>query len=245
MTKLVVADEASTHIEPRRAMAVLTNIVEELQSSDNIFMTEWVAIFRASGLQDDVTIANFHDPCLKLVVLARAQARELQVDLQVKHAQQPLSAKTAVPTTRFKPGPMTKTNKPVCRLVLKPDGYKNGDSCQYPHPRTDGKRLHCGSESHILQACASPRRQQPSRTNSDKPPPKKEHPKPKGKTADAQSSKASASSDKKKGKGKSKGQNKKTKPSARSGDVDFDGTAQDEQEEPGEPADEQEDEAEV
>ena len=64
-------------------------------------MTEWVAIFRESGLRDDVTIANLQDACLKLVVLARARARELQVDQQVERAQQqqPLSAKTATPTT--------------------------------------------------------------------------------------------------------------------------------------------------
>ena len=77
VTKLVVADEASAHIEHRRAMAVL-------------FMTEWVAIFRESGLRDDVTIANLQEACLKMAVLARARARELQVDLQVERAQQPL-----------------------------------------------------------------------------------------------------------------------------------------------------------
>ena len=46
MTKLVVADEVSAHIEPRRAMATLTNVGKPLQTSDNIFVTEWVAIFR-------------------------------------------------------------------------------------------------------------------------------------------------------------------------------------------------------
>ena len=66
-------------------------------------MTEWVAIFRESGLRDDVTVANVQDACLKLVVLARARARELQVDQQVERAQQPLSAKTAIPTTKPKP----------------------------------------------------------------------------------------------------------------------------------------------
>ena len=75
MTKLVVADEVAAHIEPRRAMAVLMNVGKPLQTSDNIFMTEWVAIFRESGLRDDVTIANLQDACLKLVVLARARAR--------------------------------------------------------------------------------------------------------------------------------------------------------------------------
>ena len=51
----------SAHIEPRRAMAVLMNIGKPLQSTDNIFMTEWMAIF--------------HDACRKLVDLARARAR--------------------------------------------------------------------------------------------------------------------------------------------------------------------------
>ena len=74
MTKLVVADEVSAHIEPRRAMAVLMNVGKPLQTSDNIFMTELVAIFRESGLRDDVTIANLQDACLKLVILARARA---------------------------------------------------------------------------------------------------------------------------------------------------------------------------
>ena len=35
-------------------------------------MTEWVAVFRESGLRDDVTIANLQEACLKFVVLARA-----------------------------------------------------------------------------------------------------------------------------------------------------------------------------
>ena len=99
-----MADEISSHIEPRRAMSVLMNVgePEHLQSTDNIFMIEWAAIFRESGLRDDVTIANLQDLCLKLVGLARARARELQVDLPVEHAQQPLSAKTATPTTKSK-----------------------------------------------------------------------------------------------------------------------------------------------
>ena len=58
MTRPVAADEISAHIEPRRAMAVLMNVGKPLQTTDNIFMTEWVAIFRESGLRDDVTIAN-------------------------------------------------------------------------------------------------------------------------------------------------------------------------------------------
>ena len=157
ITKLVVADEVSAHIEPRRAMAVLMNVGKPLQTADNIFMTEWVAIFRESGLRDDVTVANLQDACLKLVVLARARARELQVDQQVERAQQPLSAKTAIPTTKPKPKSAPASDKPVCRFFLKPDGCKNGDNCQYAHPRTNGKCLRCGSESHNLQACTRPR----------------------------------------------------------------------------------------
>ena len=111
-------------------------------------MTEWVAIFRESGLRDDVTIANLQEACLKLVVLARARARELQAYLQVERAQQPLSAKTAVPITKSKPKPTTETEKSVCLFFPKPDGCKNGDNCQYSHPRTNGKCLRCVSEAH-------------------------------------------------------------------------------------------------
>ena len=83
-------------------MAILMNVRKLLQSTENTYMTEWVAIFRESGLRDDVPVANLQEACLKLVVLARALARELQVDLQVERAQQPLSAKTAAPTTKSK-----------------------------------------------------------------------------------------------------------------------------------------------
>ena len=67
MAKLVVAAEVSTHIEPRRAMAIFANVGQPLQSSDNIFMTEWVAIFQESGARDDVTIANLQDACLRFL----------------------------------------------------------------------------------------------------------------------------------------------------------------------------------
>ena len=221
MTKLVVADEVSAHIEPRRAMAVLMNVGKPLQTADNIFMTEWVAIFRESGLRDDVTVKNLQDACLKLVVLARARARELQVDQQVERAQQPLSAKTAIPTTKPKPKSAPASDKPVCRFFLKPDGCKNGDNCQYAHPRTNGKCLECGSESHNLQACTRSRRQQSSRSESVKPASKKPYAKPKGKAADNQ-----GSQEKKKSKGKSKGKGSQTKPTTKSGDVDFDEDAQ-------------------
>ena len=103
MAKLVVADEVSARVGPRRAMSILTHVGKPLQTSDNTFTTEWVAIFRESGLRDDVIIASLQDACLELVVLARACARELQVDLQVERVHQPLSAKTAIPTTKSKP----------------------------------------------------------------------------------------------------------------------------------------------
>ena len=70
-------------------MAVLMNVGQPLQAMDNIFMTEWVAIFRESGLRDDVSIADLQEACLKLVVLARAQARELHIgklgELTIQH----------------------------------------------------------------------------------------------------------------------------------------------------------------
>ena len=140
ITKLAVADEVGARIEPRRAMAVLRNAGKPLQTTDNIFMTEWMDMFRESGLRDDVTIANLQDACLN-------RARELQVDMQVERAQQPAPAKTVAPTTKSKSKPVPTSDKPVCRLFLKPDGRKNGDACQYAHPCTNGKCLRCGSEA--------------------------------------------------------------------------------------------------
>ena len=61
-----------------KAMSILTCVGKPLQSQDNLFMTEWAAIFSESSLRDDVTIQNLQDACLKLVVAARARARELQ-----------------------------------------------------------------------------------------------------------------------------------------------------------------------
>ena len=128
ITKLVVADEVSTHIEPRRAMSVLMlESLSRLPTTSS--MTEWVAMFQESGLRDDVSIANLQETCLKFVVLARARARELQVDMQVECAQQPLTAKTAAPATKPKSKPAHNTDKQVCRFFLKPDGCKNGDNC--------------------------------------------------------------------------------------------------------------------
>ena len=118
---------------------------------------------------------------------------------------------------------------------------KNGDQCQYSHPRTKGKCLRCGSEAHSLQDCTRPRRQQSSRTNSAKPGSRRDYPKPTGKTAEAQTSKAPTSTDKKKGKGKSKAKDKKYKPSAKSGEVDFDETVQDNPDDQQEPDDGPED----
>ena len=182
MTKLVVADEVSAHIEPRRAMAVLMNVGKPLQTSDNIFMTEWVAIFRESGLRDDVTIANLQDACLKLVVLARARARELQVDQQVERAQQPLSAKTAIPTTKPKPKGYRRDGQASLSLLSQTRWMQEwgqlpvctshalmGSVCDVAPSRTS------------LQACTRPRRQQSSRSSSAKPAPKKAYAKPKGK----------------------------------------------------------------
>ena len=197
MTKLVAADEVSAHIEPRRATAVLMNAGKPLQTSDNIFMTEWVAIFRKTGLRDDATVANLQDACLKLVVLARARARELQGDQQVERAQQPLSAKTAVPMTKPKP------QRPTSQFAV---SFAN---------QMDA-RLETIVSMHIPILMGS--------VCDVKPAPKKTYAKPNGKAADAQSSNQGAQ-DKKKAKGKSKGKDRKTKPTAKSGEIDFDENA--------------------
>ena len=128
-----------------------------------------------------------------------------------------------MPTTKPKPKSAPASDKPVCRFFLKPDGCKNGDNCQYAHPRTNGRCLRCGSEFHNLQACARPRRQQSSRSESVKPASKKTYVKPKGKAADNQ---GQGSQEKKKSKGKSKGKGSQTKPTVKSGDVDFEDDAQ-------------------
>ena len=87
------------------------------------------------------------------------------------------------------------------------------------------KCLRCGSESHNLQACTRPRRQQSSRSTSVKPASKKPYAKPKGRAADAQGSNQ-GSQEKKKSKGKPKGKGSQTKPTAKSGEVAFDDTQQ-------------------
>ena len=88
-------------------MAALMNVGKPLQTTDNIFMTERVVIFR-EGLRDDVSIANLQEACLTLVVLARARASELHVDWQVERVNNPATAKTAVSTTKSKAKPMLK-----------------------------------------------------------------------------------------------------------------------------------------
>ena len=53
MTKFVAANEAGARVEPRKAMSRLTSVGKSLQSQDNLFMTEWVAISRECGLRED------------------------------------------------------------------------------------------------------------------------------------------------------------------------------------------------
>ena len=62
-----------------------------------------MAIFRESGLRDDVTVHRLEDACLKLVVSARARARELQMDFQVEKASKAIIA-TSVVTEPAPPG---------------------------------------------------------------------------------------------------------------------------------------------
>ena len=103
VTKLVAADEISAYVEPRRAMAVLSHVGKPLQASDTLFMTEWVAIFRESGLRDDVSVDNLREACLQLVACARARARELQVDVQVERASRAVVAANTVTPTKGRP----------------------------------------------------------------------------------------------------------------------------------------------
>ena len=107
-------------------------------------------------------------------------------------------------------------------------------SSQCAHPRTNGKCLQCGSESHNLQACARPRRQQSSRSSSAKP----AHESPMPSPRDEQLMPRLPVT-----KGKSKGKGRQTKPAAKSGDVDFDENAQAEQ--PQEQDEDQEDDPEA
>ena len=46
VTRAVAADKAGAHVEPCKVMSMLTCVGKPLQSQDNLFMTEWVAIFR-------------------------------------------------------------------------------------------------------------------------------------------------------------------------------------------------------
>ena len=105
---------------------------------------------------------------------------------------QQLLSKTAAPTAKFKAKPTLSTDKQVCRFFLEPEGCENGDERQYAHPRTNGKCLRCGSETHSRQDCTRPRLQQASPSGKPKPARKNEYSKAKGRTAEAQTSKPQA-----------------------------------------------------
>ena len=154
VTKLVAADEISAYVEPRRAMAVLSHVGKPLQAQDTLFMTEWVAIFRESGLRDDVSVENLREACLQLVVCARARARELQVDVQVERASRAVVAANTVTPAKGKSTPAMESS--VCKFFLTAEGCKFGDECKYKHPRTNGKCLRCGADGHSLSSCTRP-----------------------------------------------------------------------------------------
>ena len=135
-------------------MAVLYHVGKPLQASDTLFMTEWVAIFRESGLRDDVSVENLREACLQLVVCARARARELQVDVQIERASRAVVAANTVTPTRGRTTPAMETA--VCKFYLTTEGCKFGDECRYKHPRTTGKCLRCGAEGHSLSTCTRP-----------------------------------------------------------------------------------------
>ena len=122
MTKLVVADELSAHIEPRRAMAVLMNIGKPLQATDSILMTAWVVIFCESGLRDDVTIANLQEACLKLVVPAWPWVRAYELQVDIKSSE--LTSLSIPRLSRLPPSSSTPMN-PSVSVFFKPDGCKN------------------------------------------------------------------------------------------------------------------------
>ena len=97
VTSLTAAGDAGAHVELQREMSILTHVGKPLQAQNSLFMTEWVAIFRESRLRDDLTVHRLQDACLKLVVSARARARELQVDFQVEKANKAIVAISATP----------------------------------------------------------------------------------------------------------------------------------------------------
>ena len=214
VTKLVAADEISAYVEPRRAMAVLSHVGKPLQASDTLFMTEWVAIFRESGLRDDVSVENLREACLRLVVCARARARELQVDVQVERASRAVVSANTVTPTKGKSKPAMETA--VCKFFLAADGCKFGDDCKYKHPRTNGKCLRCGAEGHSLSSCTRPSKKK-SETQS------KQSTKGKGRSSSTSTSTKPSSSAKpkaqpKKNGAKGGGKGRKDKPSAKSAD---------------------------
>ena len=133
-----------------------------------------------------MTIANLQDACLKLVVLARARARELQ-----------LINKLNVPNNLCQPRPpfqplspslkdlQRRTKQSAVSFLSQMDARMEITASMHIFVLTGS--LRCGSESHNLQACAR-RRQQSSRSSSAKPAPRNPYAKPKGRAADAQTS---------------------------------------------------------
>ena len=212
VTKLVAADEISAYVEPRRAMAVLSHVGKPLQAQDTLFMTEWVAIFRESGLRDDVSVENLREACLQLVVCARARARELQVDVQVERASRAVVAANTVTHAKGRSTPAMESA--VCKFFLTAEGCKFGDECKYKHPRTNGKCLRCGAEGHSLSTCT-----RPSKTKSGSQ--TKQSNKGKGRSSQTPTSKKPSSDAKAKAQptkdgAKGKGKGKKDKSSTKS-----------------------------
>ena len=215
VTELVAANEISAYVEPRRAMAVLSHVGKPLQAQDTLFMTEWVAIFRESGLRDDVSVDNLREACLQLVVCARARARELQVDVQVERASRAVVTANTVSTNKGTSTPAVESA--VCKLFLTAEGCKFGDERKYKHPRTNGKCLRCGAEGHSLSSCTRPSKTKPGSQS-------KQSTKGKGRSSQTPTSvkpssdakaKAQPNKDGAKGKGKGKKDKSSTKSSTK------------------------------
>ena len=186
---------------------------------------EKTTLTAVAGLRDDVTIASLQDACLKLVVLARARARELQVDQQVERAQQPLSAKTAaIPTTKPKPksapapanqcvayfsNQMDARMETIASMLTRALMVSAWDVVQSLTSRLvpvlgDNSLLDQTAWSLPQRRLMPNPRAEPLTTKDLTKDPRRE----------------------KKSKGKSKGKGSQTKPTAKSGDVDFDDNAQ-------------------
>ena len=160
--------------------------------------------------------------CLKLVVSARARARDLQVDFQVEKANKAIVAKSVVTKPAL---PVSKDKSPKMRShCFADEGCRNGDECKFRHGRVNGKCPRCGSVHHNLAHCDRPSRLKNAKQGKGKSMPARPTSKTpaRGRTADAQAQRSpDKAKDKKKGKGKGKSEKSHHKVKAKTGEADF------------------------